>query len=74
MYVYRRVSFSAVDIVISKEEEIVGPKILKQQYLFLVEGLLSSNQFKPVLAETVKNYPARKLELLSPKNRYICGI
>ena len=32
---------------------------------------LSRNQFKPVLAETVKNYPEGKLELLSPQNRYI---
>ena len=27
-YVYRRVSFSAVEIIISKEEEIFGPEIL----------------------------------------------
>ena len=53
----------------------------KQQYLLLVEGLavwrLSRNQFKPVWAETIKNYPAWKLELLSSQNRYIghqCGI
>ena len=53
----------------------------KQKYLFLSEGLavwrLSRNQFKPVWSKTVKNYPARKLELLSPQNRYIshqCGI
>ena len=26
----------------------------------------SKNQFKPVWEETVKNYPAQKLELLSP--------
>ena len=35
------------------------------------EGLaawrLSRNQFKPVWAETVENYPARKLEFLSPQ-------
>ena len=27
-YVYRRVSFSEVDIIISKEEEIFGPQVL----------------------------------------------
>ena len=54
---------------------------VKQKYLFLSEGLavwrLSRNQFKPVWEETVQYYPARKLELLSPQNRYIshqCGI
>ena len=45
----------------------------KRQYIFLSEGLavwrLSRNQFKPVWAETVKNYPPWKLEFLSPKNR-----
>ena len=48
---------------------------------FLSEGLavwrLSRNQFKPVWDETVKNYPARKQELLSSQNRNInhqCGI
>ena len=53
----------------------------KQQFLFLSEGLavwrLSRNQFKPVLAETVQNYLARKLELLSSQSMYIgqqCGI
>ena len=30
-YVYRRVSFSAVDIIISKEEEIFGQKILMME-------------------------------------------
>ena len=30
-YVYRRVSFSAVDIIISKEEAIFGPKILMME-------------------------------------------
>jgi len=30
-YVYRRVSFTAVDIIISKEEEIFGPKILMME-------------------------------------------
>ena len=71
-YVYRHVSFSGVDIIISKEEEIFGPKILMMETTisFLSEGLaiwrLSRNQFKPVWAET---YPARKLELLSPQNR-----
>ena len=47
-------SFSAVDIIISKEEEIFGPKILmvETEISFLSEGLavwrLSRNQFKPV--------------------------
>ena len=45
------VSFSAVDIIISKEEEIFGPKILMMETTisFLSEGLavwrLSRNQF-----------------------------
>ena len=30
-YVYRHVSFTAVDIIISKEEEIFGPKILMME-------------------------------------------
>ena len=30
-YAYRRVSFSAIDIIISKEEEIFGPKILMME-------------------------------------------
>ena len=53
-YVYCCVSFSAVDIIISKEEEIFGPKILMMlmNISFLVEGLavwrLSRNKFKPV--------------------------
>ena len=53
-YFYRRVSFSAVDINISKEEEIFGPKIMMMvtTISFLSEGLavwrLSRNQFKPV--------------------------
>ena len=68
---------------LSKDEEIFSPNILmiKKTLSFLSEGLavwrLSRNQFKPVWAETVKNYPARKLELLIPQNRYIghqCGI
>ena len=33
---------------------------------------LSRNPFKPVWAKTVNNYPARKLELLTPQIRYIC--
>ena len=75
-YVYRRVSFSVVDIIITKEEKIFVQKSWwwKQQ-LFFFEGLavwrLSRKQLKPVWAETVKNYPAQKLELLSPRNRYI---
>ena len=32
---------------------------------------LSRNQFQPVWAKTVENYPAQKLDLLSPQNRYI---
>ena len=74
-YVYRRVSFRAVDIIISKQEEICGPKILTMEttiFIFvwsLAVWRLSRNQFKPVWAETVKNYPAWKLELLSPQNR-----
>ena len=53
-YVYRRVSFTAVDIIISKEEKVFGPKILMMETTisFLSEGLavlrLSRNQFKPV--------------------------
>ena len=76
-YVYRRVSFTAVVIIISQEQEIFGSKILMMETTisFLSECLavwrLSRNQFKPVWAETVKNYPARKLTLLSPQNRYI---
>ena len=72
-----RVSFSAVDIIISKEEEIFGPKILMMEtkISFLSEGLavwrLSKPHFKSVWAETVKNYPARKLELICPQNKYI---
>jgi hypothetical protein len=48
------VSFSEVDIIISNEEEIFGPKILMMvtTIYFLSEGLalwrLSRNQFKPV--------------------------
>ena len=67
-----------VVIVLLFDREIFGPKILMMEttIYFLSEGLavwrLSRNQFKPVWAETVKNYPARKLELLSPRNRYIC--
>ena len=42
---------------------------------FFVDGFavwrLSRNQFTPVWAEIVKNYPAWKQELLSPKNMYI---
>ena len=54
-YVYRRVSFSAVDIIISKEEEKFGTKILmmKTTISFLSEGLavwrLSRNQFEQKL-------------------------
>ena len=77
-YVYRRVSFSAVEIIISKEEEIFSPKILMMETtisFFLSEGLAvwrqSRNQFKSVWAETVENYFARKLELLSIAQ---CGI
>ena len=47
--VYRRVSFSAVDIIISKEEEIFSPKIwmMETTIYFLSEGLTvwSRNQF-----------------------------
>jgi hypothetical protein len=49
------VSFSEEDLIISKEEEIFGPKILMMVttiYFFLSEGLavwrLSRNLFKPV--------------------------
>ena len=79
-YVYCRVSFRAVDIIISKDEEIFGPKILMMEttIFFLSDAWrLSRNQFQPVWAETVENYPLWKLELLSPQNRYIghkCGI
>ena len=82
-YVYRCESFSVVDIIIEKEEEIFGQKILMMvtTISFLVKGFtvlrLSINQFVPVWAETVKNYPIRKLELLRSQNRYIghqCGI
>jgi hypothetical protein len=40
-YVYRRVSLSAVDIILSKEEYIFGPKILTMETTisFLSEGL-----------------------------------
>ena len=61
----------------SKWEEIFDPNILMmiQTFFFFGEGLTvwgkSWNQFKPVKAETVENYPERKLELLSPTNRYI---
>ena len=44
---------------------------------FCLKIWLFGNQFKPVWAETVEDYPARKLELFSPQNRYIgrqCGI
>ena len=48
---------------------------------FLSAGLavwrLSRNQFKPVWAESVENYPSRKLELLIPHSSYIghqCGV
>ena len=66
-----------------KEEKYIWSKYLDDgnNNIFLSEGLavwrLSRNHFKPVWAETVKNYPARKLELLTPQNRYIghqCGI
>ena len=33
--------------------------------------IMSKNQFKPVWSSCAKNYPKRKLELLSPQNRYI---
>ena len=43
--------------------------------IFLVEGLavwrMNGTQSKPVGEETVKNYSARTLKLLSPQNRYI---
>ena len=80
---YLCVSFTAVVVVLLFDREIFGPKILIMETTisFLSEGLavgrLSRNQFKPVLAETVKNYPVRKLEFLSPQSRYIghqCGI
>jgi hypothetical protein len=74
----------AVAIVLLFDREIFGPKIFRMETtisFFLSEGLavwrLSKNQFKPVLAETAENYPAQKLGLLSPQNRYIshqCGI
>ena len=72
-YVYHRVSFSAVDIIILKEEEIFSPKILMMETTisFLSEGLAVWRQ------KLLKNYSARKLELLSPQIRYIihqCGI
>ena len=72
IYVYIRVSFSAVDIVISKEEEIFDPKILMMEttiyFLGWWFGYLEDKQ-KPVW--TMKNYPGQKLKLLSPPNRYI---
>ena len=54
MYVYRRVAFSAVDIIIPKEEEIFGPKIVMTKtiiYFFKLKVWLSRNQFKPVLSK-----------------------
>ena len=39
---------------------------------FLRHCSFKQNQCEPVWAETVNNYPALKLELLSPQNRYIC--
>ena len=69
-------SFTAVVIVLLFDREIFGPKILmiETTISFLSECLadwrLSRSQFKPVWAETIKNYPARKLELPSPQNRY----
>ena len=78
--VYLRVSFSVGDIIISKEEEMFGPKILMMEttiFFFVWRvGCLEAEQ-KPVWVETVENYPARKLELLTPQNRYIghqCGM
>ena len=57
-YVYRRVSFSAVDIIISKEEEIFGPTILMmvRQYLFFIWrfGCLEAEQ-KPVRTSLNRN-------------------
>ena len=54
-FVYCLVSYSAIDIIISKEEEIFGPRILMMEttiFFVVSEGLavwrLSRNQFKPV--------------------------
>ena len=42
-YVYRRVSISVVDIFISKEEEIFGPKILMMETIIPFLAALSSS-------------------------------
>ena len=58
--VYLCVFFSAEDITTSKEEEILGSKVLmlEKTIFFVLKGLavwsLSRNQFKPVWADTVK--------------------
>ena len=61
-YVYCHVSFSAVDIIISKEEEIFSPKILMMETTisFFVRrfGCLEAEQ-KPVLTSLSRN--CRKL-------------
>ena len=66
-YVYLRMSSSSY----LRKKQNVGPKILMTITTISFFGWLSRNQFKPVWAETVKNYPARKLEFLSPQNRYM---
>ena len=56
-YGYCHVSFSTVDIIISKEEKIFGPKILMMvtKIFFLSEGLavwrLNRNQFEQKLSK-----------------------
>ena len=74
--VYLFVSFRALNIVTSKDKEMFKPKILmmvKKNSLFLSGSLavwrISRNQVRPVWAENVKNYSARKLELLCTHNR-----
>ena len=66
-------SFSEVNIISSKEEEILNPKILMMvmttSFFGWRFGCLKDEQ-KPIWAETVYNYPAKKLELVSPQNRY----
>ena len=77
---YLRVFFSAVTIVISKESEIFNHKflIMITKTFFLIEGQavwrMSQKQFWFLIIlrkKSVKNLPPRKLELLSPQNRYI---
>ena len=57
-YVYRRVSFRAVDIIISKEEEIFSPKTLMMEttisFFVLMLGCLEAEQ-KTVLTSLRRN-------------------